>query len=133
MVLPSMVSMNEKTGTKGKLNMETIIEINFFVFLVVGTICSLIGLDLKKWSSWLYGLYGFLTGFSVIFVSPEPNISSGLMVGTLSAFAVIFGGGMARRNKQLYTKDDLQSARKALSEIHTTAEKVRAEKKRKNK
>jgi hypothetical protein len=66
--------------------METIITVNIFVFLIVGGICVFIGLDLKKWSSWLLGLYGFLTGSLVGLLSPGESLS--LDVGALLAIAV---------------------------------------------
>jgi len=41
--------------------MAIIILVNFFVFLVVGAIVTGVGFDLRKWSSWLFGAYGFLS------------------------------------------------------------------------
>jgi hypothetical protein len=82
------------------MNMETIAVANFYIFLIVGFIGIFMGLNLKMWTSWLYGLYGFLTGLFLgsVFLNP----SSGLQLGTLFAFAVMFGGASVRRGRERY-------------------------------
>lgn len=40
----------------------TIIAVPYFI---VCGVCIFIGLDLRKWRSWLYGLYGFISGFMI--------------------------------------------------------------------
>jgi hypothetical protein len=82
--------------------METIMLANLFVFLIICFINVFIGLDLKKWTSWLYGLYGFLTGFWCSFIRLNADMSSRLTLGVLFAFAVMSAGAMARVHKQRY-------------------------------
>jgi hypothetical protein len=82
------------------MNMENIAVVNFYIFLIVGFIGIFMGLNLKMWTSWLYGLYGFLTGFLLGFVFLDP--SSGLQLGAIFAFAVMFGGASVRRGREKY-------------------------------
>lgn len=92
--------------------MATIIIANVFVFLIVYFMVTFKGLDLKKWSSWLYGLYGFLTGFLVGFLSQDNtgdlrlavNLAGSLQVGALFAFIVIYTGAMNRWHRQRFMK-----------------------------
>ena len=42
--------------------METIVYSKFFIFVIVAGIGIFVGLDLKKWAGWSYGIYGFLSG-----------------------------------------------------------------------
>ena len=80
--------------------METIAVVNFYIFLVVGFIGIFMGLNLKKWTSWLFGLYGFLSG--LLLGSVLLNASSGLELGAIFAFAVMFGGANVRRGRERY-------------------------------
>lgn len=78
--------------------METIILANIIVCILVGGVCVFVGLDLKKWSSWLLGLYGFVSGFAIGFI--KGGLSVGLQVGILLAFAILFGGATTRWQRQ---------------------------------
>jgi hypothetical protein len=80
--------------------METIAVVNFYIFLVVGFIGIFMGLNLKMWTSWLFGLYGFLSGLllGLVFL----NANSGLELGAIFAFAVMFGGANVRRGRERY-------------------------------
>lgn len=111
--------------------METIIVVNFFVFMLVGTICVFIGLDLKKWSSGLLGLYGFLTGSLVGLLSPGESLS--LDVGALLAIAVLYVGAMVRRNKQIYTKEEYETIKNNYDNLVAGTKKSREEKAKRNK
>jgi hypothetical protein len=82
--------------------METVLLVNLFVFVIVSGIGTFVGLDLKKWSSWLYGLYGFLTGFSTYFL--RPDVVGSLQLGTIFAFLVMYAGAMNRWHRQRYEK-----------------------------
>jgi 4-hydroxybenzoate polyprenyltransferase len=57
------------------------------------------GLDLKKWYSWLIGLYGFLVGFWLGIVWSD--INNALMAGIIFAFAPLYQGAINhwRRDK----------------------------------
>jgi hypothetical protein len=80
--------------------METIIIAILFAYLVVSGVGMLIGLDLRKWSSWLFGIYGFLSGFLIGFLIVD--VRSGLMGGVLFAFIVLYGGAMVRWHRQRF-------------------------------
>ena len=43
--------------------METVATVNVVIFLIVYGIAVFIGIDPKKWQTWLLSLYGFLTYF----------------------------------------------------------------------
>jgi hypothetical protein len=111
--------------------METIITLNIFVFLIVSFIGVVRGLDPKKWSSWLLSLYAFLSGSLIGLLRPGEPLS--FLVGAICACGVMSAGIMVRRNRQLYTKEDLQSARNELDKLHAAAKKNREEKAGKNK
>ena len=53
--------------------MATIVFGNLFVFLVICGIVLFRGLDLKKRSSWWYGLYAFISGFMIGFLRSDDN------------------------------------------------------------
>jgi hypothetical protein len=82
--------------------METIILINLILFLIVFSIRTFIGLDVRKWTSWLYGLYGFFSGFWCSFIREDAEMSSRLLLGALFAFAIMYIGAFVRVNRQRY-------------------------------
>ena len=61
--------------------MDKIILANFFIFLIITFVCTILGLDFKKWQSWLVGLYGFLSGYLLGFLSKarSPSWQLGLL------------------------------------------------------
>ena len=82
--------------------METVAIANIFVFVVVSGIAIYFGLELKKWSSWLFSLYGFLSGFLIGFI--KGGVQGGLEFGALCAFVVMFGGVMSYWHRQRFGK-----------------------------
>jgi len=90
--------------------MTIIILVNFFVFLIVGAITTYKGLDLKKPSSWLYGIYGLVSGFLFGFLvfnnddSPalSMNLTASLQIGVIFAFLILLGGATTRWHKRRY-------------------------------
>lgn len=82
--------------------METIVLGNVYVFIIVAGIGILIGLDLKKWRSWLYGIYGFLSGLLVGLL--HADFSGGLTLGALFAFIVMYGGATSYLWRQRFKK-----------------------------
>jgi hypothetical protein len=92
--------------------MVTVINANLFVFVIVAGIAMFRGLDLKKWSSWLFALYGFLSGFLCGFLKQDDNGSFTLLVnwtgslqlGALFAFVVMYAGAMSRWHRQRFAK-----------------------------
>ncbi len=100
---------NKPTYYSGELYMENIILVNFIVFMVIGSVFVFIGLDLKKWYSWLIGLYGFLSGLGFGFISSGNssgfNIELGLQVGLIMAFMSMYGGATIRHYRQRFGKE----------------------------
>lgn len=86
--------------------MEIIAIANLFVFVVVWFISIFGGLDLKKSSSWLIALYGFLSGFLIGFVGG--GISTGLQGGVLFATVVLFSGIIMSQHRKRYNKDAVE-------------------------
>lgn len=80
--------------------MSTIVNLNFVIYLIVCGICIFVGLDLKKWYSWLCGLYGFISGF--FFGLSKADVSGGLQLGLLFAFVLIYGGATSRWQRQRF-------------------------------
>jgi hypothetical protein len=80
--------------------MPMIVSIIFIVYLIACGIGIFIGLDLKKWSSWLYGLCGFVSGFSIGL--SKADISGGFMLGILFMFVVMYGGATTYWHRQRY-------------------------------
>jgi hypothetical protein len=81
--------------------MKTIILANLFVFVIVSGFVVFNGLDLKKWSSWLFGVYAFLSGLSINILYPT-NAFTSLEAGAFFAFIVLCGGAITRWQKERY-------------------------------
>lgn len=82
--------------------MEKIIIANLFVFLIVTFICTIIGLDLKKWQSWLAGLYGFLSGCLIGFLIEDGSPS--WQLGLIFAIVIMSSGAVMRQYRLYYRK-----------------------------
>ena len=66
------------------------IFVSMFIFIAMVFITT--GLNLRKWPSWLLGIYGFITGFLMgLFYS---DIQNAFVAGMLFAFGVLSGGAM---------------------------------------
>ena len=84
------------------LNMNTfVMALSLAGFLLVVTVASVKGLDLRKGSSWLYGAISFLCGFAGG-LSLSVNLVESLKAGALFAFLTLFTGATMRRHKQRY-------------------------------
>lgn len=80
--------------------METMILANVVIFFIASFIGILIGLNPKKWVSWVLGIYGFLSGSLVGFVGE--GSSPNWLVGAIFAFLVMYIGTMNYWQKQHY-------------------------------
>jgi hypothetical protein len=97
-----------KGGSRAE--MAIIILVNFFVFLTVGAITTYRGLDLKKRSSWFYGIYGLMSGFLFGFLkfnnddslSLSMNLTASLQMGVIFAFLILLGGATTRWHRRRY-------------------------------
>jgi hypothetical protein len=68
--------------------------------VLVGFIGVFLGLDLRKWSNWLYGLYGLLSGFFLGYLFYD--VRRGLELGAIFAFAVMYGGACIYWSRQRF-------------------------------
>jgi hypothetical protein len=71
--------------------MKTVATVNGVIFTLVISIAIYLGLDPKKWRTWLLSLYGFLTFFLVGIVGTG-NFYEAVKLGTIVTFALILGG-----------------------------------------
>lgn len=78
--------------------MKTLILIFAYMFVLVGGIFIYIGLDLKKWYSWIIVLYGFTVGFLVGKVWVD--INTGVTAGMLLAILVLVNGTMVQWHRR---------------------------------
>jgi len=78
-----------------------VIVVSLVVLIWMGFVVSFQGLDLRKWSSWLYGVTGFLSGLVLGFVLSS-SLIEGLKMGAISAFMILLGGVARRRHNQKY-------------------------------
>lgn len=79
--------------------MKTVATVSVVVFAIVWGIAIYIGLDPKKWQTWLLGLYGFLTFFLVGIVGTG-NFYESVKVGAIATFAFTFGGIITYWNRE---------------------------------
>jgi hypothetical protein len=77
----------------GEQFMKTAVIVNGIIFTLIISIAIYLGLDPKKWQTWLLSLYGFLTFFLVGIVGTG-NFYESVKLGVIITFALIFGGTM---------------------------------------
>ena len=82
------------------ISMKTIVITNFYISVLVSFIGVFLGLDLRKWSSWLYGMYGLLSGFFLGF--SFYGVRLGLEMGAIYAIAVMYAGAWVYWSRQRY-------------------------------
>jgi uncharacterized membrane protein YfcA len=91
------------------MNMKTVvIAIGLLIILAMEAIVSYKGLDLRNWSSWLYGVINFLAGVVLGFALTS-NLIESLKVGGLLAFLTLLAGVTRRRHKQKYNEEMARS------------------------
>lgn len=78
-----------------------VIIVSLAVFFLAGSIASWKGLDLRRGSSWLYGVISFLCGLAGGF-SLTGSLIVGLETGVIFAFLTLLSGATRRRHKQRY-------------------------------
>ncbi len=79
--------------------MKTLATVIGVIFIIVSAIAIYVGLDLKKWQTWLFGVYGFLT-FLLTGLVGTGNIIESIKVGAIVAFATVFVGVTTRWNRE---------------------------------
>jgi hypothetical protein len=89
--------------------MKTVgIAVSLIVFFVIGYIASFQGLDLRKWSSWLYSVLSLLCCLA-LGLSLGANLIESFKGGALFAILTLAGGAAMRRHKQKYNEDMARS------------------------
>ena len=78
-----------------------VIVVSLIAFFVMGYVTSVKGLDLRRWSSWLYGVISFLCGFALI-MSLNGDLMDGLKAGAIFALLILVNGATTRWHKQKY-------------------------------
>ena len=78
-----------------------VIIVSWVTVLAVGFVASFKGLDLRRKTSWLYGVISFLGGFALI-MGQNGNVNNALVAGCIFAFLTLFAGAMRRVHKQKY-------------------------------
>ena len=76
-----------------------VIVVSLAVLLAVLNVATLKGLDLKRRSSWLYGVISFVSGVGVV-MGINGNLMNGLIAGAIGAFLTLLGGVTTHRHKQ---------------------------------
>ena len=79
--------------------MKTIATVNGVIFVIAISIAIYIGLDPKKWQTWLLSLYGFLTFFLAGIVGTG-NFYESIKAGTVGTFLIIFTGIITYWNRE---------------------------------
>ena len=80
--------------------MESIILANTAIFVIIASVGAFIGFDLRKWSSWLLGLYGFISGSLIGFLERDTTLD--YQLGVLFALVMMSAGAMNRWHRQRY-------------------------------
>lgn len=80
--------------------METLAIVTLIIYAIISGLGIFIGIDLKKGSGWLFGLFGFLCGFFFGFM--RAGIILGLQIGAIFALAIMFGGVMVGSHRHHY-------------------------------
>ena len=76
-----------------------VIVVSLAVLLAVLYVASIMGLDLKRRSSWLYGVISFLSGV-VLIMGLDGNLIDGLIAGVIFAFLTLLSGASRHQHKQ---------------------------------
>lgn len=83
--------------------MEILAGIFLSIYLCIAGVFIFLGLDLKKWRSWLLGLCGLITGFLVSWVWTD--VQNAFIFGLLVAFLVLYGGATIRWQRRTSEQD----------------------------
>jgi hypothetical protein len=76
-----------------------VIATSLVAFIWIAFIVSFQGLDLRKWSSWLYSVFGFLCGLALS-TAISGNLIGSLKFGAIFGCMTLFVGVTMRRHNQ---------------------------------
>jgi Na+/H+ antiporter NhaD/arsenite permease-like protein len=79
--------------------MKTAATVNGVIFAIVYVIAIYMGIDPKKWQTWLLSLYCFLTFFLVGIAGTGDRFES-VKLGVVLAFVFTFGGIISYWNRE---------------------------------
>ena len=79
--------------------MKTVATANVVILAIVYAIAIYLGLDPKKWQTWLLSLYSFLT-FILVGLLGTGNFYESVKLGAIVTFALIFGGIITYWNRE---------------------------------
>ena len=79
--------------------MKTIATVNGVIFIIVYGIAIFLGVDPKKWRTWLLSLYGFLT-FFLVGIAGTGNFYESVKVGIIATLAFTLGGIITYWNRE---------------------------------
>jgi hypothetical protein len=102
-VVRSLIGIDKIKGVKTmefKEIIKSLALVNLIVFSIVYVIGVFYGFDIKKRSTWIYGLYGFLSFFCVGYLYAD--LSFGLLAGLVMAFMLIYTGTMIFWHRQRF-------------------------------
>ena len=80
---------------------SAVIILSLVTLLGIGTIASFKGLDLRRWSSWVYGAVSFVCGL-LAGLSLSSNLLESTKMGVLFVFMTLLTGAAMRWHKQRY-------------------------------
>ena len=109
--------------------MAIIIFGNLFIFLVVCGILTFKGLDLKKRSNWLYGLYAFISGSMIGFLSSDDNGGYRIVTNLTASFQagavfllILIGSVTTGRQRSMAKKYIARSEERSQEKMNNLAE-----------
>lgn len=111
--------------------MAKVIIANVILFVIIGSIWGIgMGIDLKKQSSWLLGLYAFISGFLAGFVRSDgaggyevvTNLTTSLQLGLIFSFVYMVGGAITRWQKNMAEKYLARSEQNHQEKLENLAE-----------
>lgn len=79
--------------------MKTVATVNVVIFAIVCAVAVYLGVDPKKWQTWLLSLYAFMTFFLVAIVG-KGDVYEAIKIGAIVTFALIFGGILTYWNRE---------------------------------
>jgi hypothetical protein len=79
--------------------MKTVATVNGVIFAIVISMAIYLGLDPKKWQTWLLSLYGFLT-FFLAGIAGTSNFYDSIKVSAIATFALMFVGIITYWNRE---------------------------------
>lgn len=78
--------------------MKTLASVAILIFLIVSFVMYRVGYNIKKWQTWAYAIYGFLT-FLFAGLVGKTNLLETIIGSIVLVLVVIFGSAMTKWSK----------------------------------